>query len=166
MSANQPGHIRRLVAAPLLAAFLVTQLAACTAAQPEPAPASESQQTAEEPTKSPPPQYLPDGTAAENEKYFSYVLRKAIRAGVDINGVEMVNALVGGGFDRSMMQVSFDTTQTGLAADNIFVSVRRNDQCLLGQIITSDKTVHVDVQPAIGPEKTVCLIGETRPIDW
>lgn len=83
-----------------------------------------------------------------------------------INGVETVNAVVAAGFDKTLMQVSFDQTQTRLAADNIFVSVRVNEQCLIGQIITSDKTVATSVQPAIGPDKSLCLVGKTRPIDW
>ena len=166
MSAFFSGHIRHVITACTAGIALSMLLSACTPAPEEVSPGQETQQATVEPSKEPTPQYLPEGTAAENEKYFSYILRQAIRGGAQVNGVEMINALVAGGFDRGMMQVSFDTSQTGLQADNIFVSVRHNDQCLIGQIVTSDKSVSVDVQPAIGPEKTVCLIGETRPIDW
>lgn len=83
-----------------------------------------------------------------------------------INGVNVVNTVVNAGFDKAAMQVSYDESRTGLTADNIFVSVRVNDQCLIGQVVTSDKTVTTAVEPAVGPDKTICLIGETRPIDW
>lgn len=117
-------------------------------------------------TPEPAPTFVPGGTAADNEKFFNYVLRQAIRDGMEINGVNVVNTVVNAGFEKAALQVSYDSSRTGLAADNIFISVHIADQCLIGQVVTAEKTVTTDVQPAIGPDKSVCLIGETRPIDW
>ena len=114
----------------------------------------------------PPPSLIEGGTASENEKYFNYILRQGVRNGMQIDGVSVVNTVAEAGFDKALMQVSYDSSKTGLGADSIFVSVRVNDQCLLGQVVTSDKTVATSVQPAVGPYKSICLIGETRPIDW
>jgi len=122
--------------------------------------------TAPEASIEPPPSFVEGGTAAENEQYFNYVLRQGIRDGMSVDGVSVVNTVAGAGFEKSLMQVSYDSSKTGLVADNIFVSVLVNDQCLLGQVVASDKTVSTSVQPAVGPEKNICLIGETRPIDW
>ena len=119
-----------------------------------------------EQTVEPKPKFVEGGTAFENEAYFSWSLRKAIREGMPVNGVEVVNVLAAAGFDKAAMQVSFDKTKTNLTADSVFVSVRVNDQCLLGQVVSDDKTVAVDVQPVVGPNKDICLIGKTRPIDW
>lgn len=110
--------------------------------------------------------FVPGGTATENEAYFNYVLRKAVRDGLEINGVNVVNTVAAAGFDKTLMQVTQDESRTGLRADNIFVSVRVADQCLIGQVVTADKTVTTSVQPAIGPDRSLCLIGETRSIDW
>lgn len=160
------GHIRRLFAGCAVVCSALVLIVGCSANQEtEPAPTSKPSSEPES-SAEPPPTFAPDGTANQNEDYFSYVLRQAIRSGAQVTGEEMVNALSAGGFDRNAMQVSFDESQTGLRADNIFVSVRMSEQCLLGQIVTADKSVVVDVQPAVGPEKTVCLIGQTRPIDW
>ena len=127
---------------------------------------AESSAEAPEETLEPKPKFVEGGTAFENEAYFSWSLRKAIREGMPVNGVEVVNVLAAAGFDKAVMQVSFDKTKTNLTADSIFVSVRVNDQCLLGQVVSEDKTVAVDVQPVVGPNKDICLIGKTRPIDW
>lgn len=160
---NQRTRLIFVLAAAAISATLIT---GCSQAAPTAEPTETSENTSIEPSSSPAPKFISRGTAQQNEEYFRYVLRKAIREGAQVNGVEMVNALSAAGFDRTLMQVSFDETQTSLRADNIFVSVRVNDQCLIGQIVTSDKSVTADVQPAIGPDKTVCLIGQTRPIDW
>jgi hypothetical protein len=114
----------------------------------------------------PPASLIEGGTASENEKYFNYILRQGVRNGMQIDGVSVVNTVAEAGFDKALMQVSYDSSKTGLGADSIFVSVRVNDQCLLGQVVASDKTVATSVQPAVGPDKSICLIGETRPIDW
>ena len=64
------------------------------------------------------------------------------------------------------MQVSFDRTKTDLVADSIFVSVRIGAECLLGQVTTGTREVSAVTEPAIGPNRDICLIGNTRAIDW
>lgn len=64
------------------------------------------------------------------------------------------------------MQVSFDKSRTGLTADSIYVSVRIGEDCMIGQFATEDRELAVDLAGAVGPEKDLCLIGETREIDW
>ncbi|GAA3586819.1 hypothetical protein GCM10022198_07940 [Klugiella xanthotipulae] len=131
-----------------------------------PAPAARSTTA---PTSAAPeevPEFVPDGTAEQNLPFFSYTNQATASGGADINGENVVNALVAAGFDKSAMQVSFDKTQTNLVADNIFVSVLVGQECLLGQFVTGDRSVTGLKVAAVGPDKSVCIIGETRPIDW
>lgn len=157
--------VLRLFLASLSAILALTLLSACTPQDVQKKSSEQSSSASQQATEKA-PAFLAGGTASENEKYVNYILRKSIRDGVEINGVNAVNTLANAGFDKAAMQVSFDESRTGLAADNIFVSVRVNADCLIGQIVASDKTVTTSVQPAVGPDKTVCLIGQTRPIDW
>ncbi|MFC4224568.1 DUF6993 domain-containing protein [Lysinibacter cavernae] len=117
-------------------------------------------------TTDPVPEFVPDGTAAENLPFFNYT-NLAYATGADpINGQNAVNTLVNAGFDKAAMQVSFDTSAKGLAADNIFVSVLMGDQCLMGQYVVEDRSYVGAVEPALGPNKSVCNPSATRPIDW
>lgn len=113
-----------------------------------------------------PPELIPGGTAEENLPYFTEVIRGYAAGEGAVNGEPIVNAVAESGFDRSAMQVSFDATKTGLEADNIFVSVRVDDACLIGQITAPDRDFATSVEPAVGPDRNICLIGETRVIDW
>lgn len=165
------GPSRRGFAAALgaaaLAGVLVVGLAACTAA-PEPAEPSASTSTKPAPGKptlepGPPPEFLPDGSAAENLPFFDYTNIMVILNGDDIDGPEIVDGLAAAGFDKSQMQVSRDTTPTGLQADSIQFSVAFHDQCLIGQWGASTG-YHSMVASPLGTDK--CLVGESRPIDW
>lgn len=126
------------------------------------------------PTETPdPPQpaadpvgFDPLGTATDNLPVFEQTLRAFAAGGEPVEGVPVVNAVAAVGFDRAAMQVSFDRTRTDLVADNIFISVRMGEACLIGQITTADRGVSAVVEPALGPERNICLIGQTRPIDW
>lgn len=109
---------------------------------------------------------VPGGTAEENLPFFQQTLLAFAGGGAPIEGQPVVDALVAAGFDRAAMQVSFDRTRTDLVADNIFVSVRISESCLLGQLVTGDRSLVAEVAPALGPEKNICIIGTTRPIDW
>lgn len=142
--------------------LLASLLGACSASEPS----NDSETGVPDQTSSPAPTFAPAGGAAENAEFAKYTLKQAIREGMSVDGQSTVNTLVAAGFDKSLMQVSFDRSKTNLTADSIYTSVRFGDQCLLTQVVADDKTVHVSVQPAIGPEKTICLVGETRPIDW
>lgn len=113
-----------------------------------------------------PPEFYPDGTAEDNLPYFTEVLRSYSKGEGAIEGQPIVNAVVESGFDKKAMQVSFDLTKTSLVADNIFVSVRIGEECLIGQMVTADRSFVAEVEPAVGPKGDICLIGNTRPIDW
>jgi len=112
------------------------------------------------------PQYFEGGSATQNLPYFSQVVRKYAEGKGAIEGTPIVNALAAAGFDKSMMQVSFDRTETGLIADNIFASVRIDEECLIVQIVSSNRSFVVAQEPALGPQKDICIIGDTRTIDW
>lgn len=113
-----------------------------------------------------PAQFHPDGSAEDNLPFFAQTLREFAAGGEAVEGVPVVNAVSAAGFDRTAMQVSFDRTQTNLVADNIFVSVLIGTDCLVGQVVTADRTTFAVVEPAVGPSQDICLIGNTRPIDW
>lgn len=112
------------------------------------------------------PTLVPGGSAEENLPFFQQTLLDFAGGAAPIEGQPVVDALVGAGFDRAAMQVSFDRTQTNLVSDNIFVSVRIAESCLIGQLITADRSLVAEVAPALGPDQNICLIGTTRPIDW
>ena len=112
------------------------------------------------------PELVPDGSAADNLPYFTEVLRAFSAGDQPVQGVPVVDAVVDAGFDKSLMQVSFDESKTGLAADSIFVSVRIGADCLIGQVVAEDRSFVAEAKPAVGPAQDICLIGNTRPIDW
>ncbi|UBH06340.1 hypothetical protein K8P10_001851 [Leucobacter sp. Psy1] len=112
------------------------------------------------------PQFVPDGSAEENLPYFTEVLRQYSAGDGPVEGRPIVDAVAEAGFDKAAMSVSFDESKTGYAADSIFVSVRIGADCLLGQVAAEGRGFAAEAEPAIGPDHDVCLIGETRPIDW
>ncbi|MHA3684576.1 DUF6993 domain-containing protein [Leucobacter sp. HY1908] len=112
------------------------------------------------------PELIAGGTAEENLPYFTEVLRDYAAGDGTIKGEPISRAVIAAGFDKSVMQISFDRSETGLEADNIFVSVLLQDSCLVGQVVTSDRSFVAEAVPAVGPENTICLIGETAPITW
>lgn len=113
-----------------------------------------------------PPEYFPEGTAAENLPYFQEVLRQYAIGEAPVQGAPIVDHLTAAGFVKTNMEVSFDESKTNLVADSIFVSVLFGQECLIGQMVVSDRTFVTEVVPGLGPEKIVCLLGTTRPIDW
>lgn len=110
------------------------------------------------------PEMIPGGTAEENLPYFTHVLRSYGEGTGPVRGQPIVDAVVAAGFDPALMQVSFDQTKTNLVADNIFVSVRVDASCLIGQVVSEDRSSFAVVEPAVGPNGDVCLIGNTAPI--
>lgn len=113
-----------------------------------------------------PPQFYPEGTADDNLPYFAEVLRAFGEEAEPVAGVPIVDAVSAAGFDRQAMQVSFDKSQTNLDADSIYVSVRWGTECLIGQVVAGDRSTYAVVEPAVGPNQDICLIGNTRAIDW
>lgn len=110
------------------------------------------------------PELVPDGTAQDNLPYFTEVLRGYAAGDGPITGGPVSHAVADAGFDASLMQVSFDRSATGLEADNIFVSVLLGDSCLIGQVVTADRSFVTETADAVGPENNICLIGKTAPI--
>lgn len=138
-------------------------LAGCT-----PVPSGPGPSTPEAPVQEPDAgaELHPDGSAEQNLPYFDATLRQFAAGEQAVEGRPIVDSLAAAGFEKSSMQVSFDRSKTDLVADSIFVSARFGEGCLIGQVVTGDRSVVTTVQPAVGPEQNVCLIGNTRAIDW
>lgn len=144
-------------------AILLPALAGCALLE-GPTPATPQREAPAKPEQR--PELVPGGSAEQNLPYFTEVLREYGEGEAPIEGVGITTALRDAGFDTADMQVSFDETRTGLVADSIYVSVRIGTECMLGQFATEDRELVVDLAGAVGPEQDICLIGETRTIDW
>lgn len=160
--ADMPRSRFTMPVAAVLATFMLA-LAGC-AEVPEPGQRPSKEENFQEPVEQ--PKFFADGTAADNLPYFHESLRLFGLGESPVQGAPVVDHLVAAGFDKAAMQVSFDESKTELVADNIFVSVLLGSDCLIGQVIVADRSFVTEVVPAVGPEKNVCLIGTTRPIDW
>lgn len=148
----------------LLVASVVLSVSGC-AVLPEPeTPRASREENFKEPEQV--PELVVGGSAIDNLPYFHETLRLFALGSEPTQGEPIVNVLVAAGFEKGAMQVSFDESQTGLVADSMFVSVRINDQCLLGQVVTSSRDFVAETGAAVGPNRDLCLIGNTRPIDW
>lgn len=168
-----PGNIALVLTTPRLRARLVGPLVALCAVAgllsgcaliEGPTPETPKREAPEPPAEA--PQFFPDGTAQDNLPYFTEVLRGYGAGAEPVMGEPIVNAVTAAGFDRAAMQVSFDKTKTNLDADSIYVSVRIGAECLIGQVVAGDRSTVAVVEPAVGPNADICLIGNTRPIDW
>ena len=151
-------------------------LTACTGGSAQPAAStavpttSASEEASGEPTAeakpvpTPGPTLLPAGTAAENLVYFNFLAAAVTKADASADGRAYIDALVAGGFDRNMMEVTFDRTQADLAADSVQFSVRFAGECLIGQIGPASDGFHSVVARILSTG--LCLVGATRQIDW
>ena len=114
-------------------------------------------------TERAPLEYVPGGTAAENKAYFDEVLGAVVAADSAAGPRDLVDALVGAGFDKAAMQVTAAETAIGLDPDMVIVAVRMpGDECLLGQRGT--RGYSSAIQPVFSTGE--CLIGKPDPIDW
>lgn len=167
---RRSGTAARSRASRLGATALILSLAAgvagCTGQTPTGPDPTTAPTTQTQAPEQPAPELIPGGSAEQNLPFFEHVLRGFGEGAEPVEGRPIVDALVAAGFDRDAMQVSFDRTQTNLVADNIFVSVRIGAECLIGQVVTGDRSSVAVVEPAVGPDGSICLIGSTRPIDW
>lgn len=154
-------RLRRLTPITLLLVASSLVFVGCAPAPPE---RTVSEENFQEPATA--PELFPEGTAEQNLPYFQESLRLFSVGDAPVEGKPIVDQLAGAGFDKSTMQVSFDRSKTDLVADSIYVSARFGDQCLLGQVVVADRSFVAVAEPAVGPEKNICLIGATRPIDW
>ncbi|WP_243697064.1 DUF6993 domain-containing protein [Labedella endophytica] len=106
---------------------------------------------------------VPDGSAEDNKPFFDQV-NSGVAANADAGGRDFVDALVSAGFDKAAMEVTNDATTLGDRAESIQFSVRWGDSCLIGQFGPAVDGYHSTVQPVLGTG--LCLIGDTRAIDW
>lgn len=159
--------VKRIGRAALALGIALPLLAGCSAVEKViegPTPEIPKRETPKAPEI--PPEFFPEGTAEQNLPYFTEVIRKYSAGENSITGQPIAQAVVDAGFDPTMMQFSFDQTKTNLTADNIFVSVRIGTDCLIGQLVTEDRSFVAKNEPALGPDKNICLIGITRTVDW
>jgi len=105
-----------------------------------------------------------DGTAADNLDIFTSVMNTVWASDEKAQGRAYVDSLVEAGFDKSQMQVTEDLSTVQLAAESIMFSVKWGDECLVGQVgpDTGEPVAAVEDVVAGG----VCLMGNTREIDW
>jgi hypothetical protein len=104
----------------------------------------------------------PNGSAADNLAYFDQLNQESIDRKGPATGKVMTEGLIRGGFDKSTMQVTPDTTAIGLDADSVQFSVVFAGECLIGQVGGGGYTSVVLPTLADG----TCLVGQTREITW
>lgn len=110
------------------------------------------------------PVYVEGGSASDNLDYFIYTLQDFSESEVEIKGANLVAALETAGFNRADMQVTYDLSKTNIPLDSITTSVRFENECLLGQVETKTREFYVSIAETVGPEKDLCLIGNTAEI--
>jgi hypothetical protein len=149
---------------------LAWMLVACTPGTSEPSPTPTPEASSPSASASSAPEapaaavLVADGDAAANLPYFRSLAEDVAASGDAVSGRAYIDALVGGGFDKSAMQVTEDMTTVGNPAESIQFSVRWGEECLIGQVGPATGGLVTVVMPGI-PEGG-CLIGATRPIDW
>lgn len=117
-----------------------------------------------EPSAPAEPVLLSEGTASENLPFFTSVIDRVWASEDRGSGRAYVDALVAGGFDKSTMQVTKDLSTVGNAAESMQVSTIWAGECLVGQFGSATGDPFSSVQATLPGE--VCLLGNTRPIDW
>lgn len=147
-----------LAALTALAVLVVTGCAPEEEPEPQPAPTADA---TEEPAEA---EFVADGTAEDNLAVFTRVTESVWASDRRAEGRAYVDALVDVGFDKDAMQVTEDLSTVGNAAESILFSVLWGDECLIGQVgpETGDPVTAVD-RALTGD---LCLIGNTRAIDW
>lgn len=155
---------KRLGAVLAIGLVAVALLAGCVPSKPMPTPTTSPSATpSATPTPVAPPTLKPDGTAAQNRKYFDFVnLNYTSTHSYPSPGRDLIDNLVAAGFLKESMELTPDETSVGLTADTIIFSVRIADGCLIGQF--SSAGYHSELGHTLGTGK--CLVGQTRPIDW
>ncbi|MER3388990.1 MAG: hypothetical protein RJQ01_03060 [Microcella sp.] len=159
---SRRGRASARAAGILVSAFV---LAGCAVErEPVPSPSSDAPvDPFEQPRITPGivPEFVEGGTAAENLDYFAFRLDALIAQVQSPTSRELVDSVVDAGFDKAAMEVTADTTPTGMAADSILVAVRLGDDCLLGQVV--DGQVVAGVAPVLSTGR--CLVGRTLSLD-
>jgi len=151
-----------------MAFVAVIALSGCIAGSPTPAPATSAPaatgSSTAQATAAPAATFAPSGTASDNLAYFSKIVGDVWAGPDQVAGRAYIDALVAGGFDKTAMQVTPDESTIGNPAESIEFSVRRGEQCLVGQVGPSIGSPVTAVMPVLNDG--ACLIGQTRAIDW
>jgi hypothetical protein len=147
----------------------VLLLTGCTdpqsAPNTQPSTSSPSTPTASSsPVESEAPALVPEGSAADNLPIFTTVVAGVWATPEQVSGRAYIDALVGVGFDKAAMQVTFDQSTVGNLAESIQFSVRWGQECLVGQVGPATGAPVTVVVPVLA--EGTCLVGGTRPIDW
>ena len=159
---------RGLRAVTLVAGILISSLALVGCAverDPVPLPSSDAPvDPVEQPRITPGgvPEFVEGGTAAENLDYFAFRLDVLLAQEAAPSSREIVDELVASGFEKADMEVTADTTPTGMPADSILVAVRMGEDCLLGQV--ADGASVADDAAVLSTGR--CLVGRTLSLDW
>ncbi|MBT1035270.1 hypothetical protein KJY78_02730 [Canibacter sp. lx-45] len=111
-------------------------------------------------------EYQPGASAAVNEAFFAKVTKEYAESESPLEGEPLVNYYAERGFDKGAMQVTGDRTKINLEVDSMFIAVRIEHECLIAQFETGDRSYQVARIATVGPNKDLCLIGNTRYIDW
>lgn len=156
-------RFRKTAALAMAGAALMIGLAGCSFAEPEPTPTATP---TTDPTETAPPAPVlnPELSASENLAFFDSVNLAVVAADPNAGGRAFIDALVAGGFDKAAMQVTADRTTIDEPADSVQFAVAFNGECLVGQYGPKSGGYHGAVRPMLGTG--VCLVGQTRPIDW
>lgn len=109
--------------------------------------------------------FSPEGSAADNQPIFLQTLQHAASQEGQIASQTLAQQFVAVGFDPALMQVSQDRTRTDLEPESMFISALFGGDCIVGQIVTADRSFDAQVVPAVGPDNNLCLIGLTIPIE-
>ena len=126
---------------------------------------SNSAAAGKEPAEAPTPtEFDPDGTAEDNLALFAEIVNDVWASDDNVHGHVYIDALVDKGFDKSQMQVTSDITTIEWPAESIMFSVAVGEGCLVGQVGPETGDPVAIVQPVLG--EGVCLLGNTREIDW
>ncbi|WP_233441048.1 DUF6993 domain-containing protein [Microbacterium paludicola] len=169
---RDPRSTRRRVMSAALAVAVATVLAGCDAGAetPQPsvsAPAASAPTASATATPSAPaePVLVPEGSADDNLPFFTAVTEEVWASDRRAEGRAYIDALVEAGFDKATMQVTQDYSTVGNPAESMQFSVLWQEECLVGQVGPDIGEAITRVLPAL-QGGTVCLLGETRPIDW
>ena len=121
-----------------------------------PEPETAPRKIAEAPKK--PVSYVPNGTAKENQPYFTKVMVQYGKSKKPVQAEPMLQALTKAGFQRKNMEATQSKDPWGNPAESVFVSVRFDQKCLIAQIVAKNRQVVVERGDAIGPDNNQCLI--------
>jgi hypothetical protein len=153
-------HARSLrgVGTAAIVVALLSMAAGCsTATAPSPSPSGAPVIT---PTEIPDaePEFLPEGTAAENRDYFDYVVSRHIADEGALGRDGFTTALVAAGWTPDTIEATADVTPLGNAADATTFAVRMGDDCLVGQW---NGTYSSAIAPLLA--SGTCLVGAQQP---